>query len=87
MIDQLSRLYYNKGLELLHTNKINDALIVLKKSISLVDTNISAWNLLGLCYYRLCRFKMAEYCWKESLKVDTYGTKQMSILKNSVQLI
>jgi Tfp pilus assembly protein PilF len=75
MFEQLSRLYFNTGLDLLHSGKINDALIVLKNAVSLDDTNVSAWNLLGLCYYKLCRFKMAEYCWMESLKVNTHGNK------------
>lgn len=75
MFEQLSRHYFNKGLDFLHSGKINDASVVLKNSVSLDDTNISAWNLLGLCYYKLCRFKMAEYCWEESLKANTHGNK------------
>jgi Flp pilus assembly protein TadD len=87
MFEQLSRLYFNTGLDLLHSGKINDALIVLKNAVSLDDTNVSAWNLLGLCYYNFADLTWLNTGWMERLKVNTHGNKAMSILKCSIPLI
>jgi|BioPla2DNA2_1021312.scaffolds.fasta_scaffold60473_2 tetratricopeptide (TPR) repeat protein len=75
MTDKISMLYYNMGLEFLREDKVQDALSVLKKAVSLKDTSVEAWNLLGLCYYKLLKFEMARYCWNESLKVDSCDNK------------
>ncbi len=69
MNDRMAVYYYKKGLELARDNFIGDAVEDLKKAVSLNDKNTVAWNLLGLCCYRLGRYKTAEYCWQESLLI------------------
>jgi len=68
MVDRLSSYYYNRGLYYVYDNNMAPALECLKKSVCCNRRNTTAWNLLGLCFYRLGRFGMAEYCWVESIK-------------------
>lgn len=67
MIETLSRLYYNRGLEQARAQRISAAVQELTKAVSCDSNNIEAWNLAGLCYYRLAKYKTAETCWKCSL--------------------
>ncbi len=67
MFENLSHFYYNRGLELARQDKITAALRNLVKAVSYHSENISAWNLAGLCFYRLGSYKTAEYCWSQSV--------------------
>ncbi len=68
MIESLSRYYYNRGLEEARARQIGAAAQNLAKAVSYDSGNIHAWNLAGLCYYRLGKYKTAEYCWTQSLQ-------------------
>ena len=68
MTTELSAYYYNLGLSHALERRISDAVTPLKKSVCYQPTNRSAWNLLGLCYYKIGRFTMARYCWTQCLK-------------------
>jgi tetratricopeptide (TPR) repeat protein len=67
MMDSLAKFYFNEGLEKAHNNNIVCAVENLSKALIYDKSNIETWNLLGLCYYRMSRFKMAQYCWEQSL--------------------
>ncbi|MDD4113491.1 MAG: hypothetical protein PHC56_10755, partial [Herbinix sp.] len=67
MTNNLSYHYYNIGLERARNNEITHAVDALSIAVALKDDNIPAWNLLGLCYYRLGKLPTAEYCWITSL--------------------
>ncbi len=68
MIENLSRLYYNRGLALARNNCLDEALANLIKAIGYDRKYIPAWNLAGLCYYRTGNFKTAAICWNQSVK-------------------
>jgi tetratricopeptide (TPR) repeat protein len=67
MIESLSRFYYNQGLHQAREDRIGAAVQNLAKAVSYDSDNIEAWNLAGLCYYRLGKYKTAEYCWTLSV--------------------
>lgn len=73
MIENLSRFYYNQGLRQARERQIGTAVQSLTKSVSYDSGNIQAWNLAGLCYYRLGKYKTAQYCWKQSLQRQVAG--------------
>jgi len=68
MFNSVSLAYYNHGLQLARDNQPTQAVKHLQKALSYDRANISAWNLTGLCYYRLGKYKTAEYCWQQSLQ-------------------
>ena len=68
-ISSLSNKCYNIALELCDEGKISDAVVKLRESILLNKKNISARNLLGLCYYRLGSITEAFMQWKLSAKM------------------
>lgn len=67
MFEDLSHSYYNRGLRLAREDKITAALENLVRAVSYHSDNISAWNLAGLCCYRLGSYKTAEYCFSQSV--------------------
>ncbi|MBS4021326.1 MAG: tetratricopeptide repeat protein [Dethiobacter sp.] len=67
MFENLSRFYYNSGLQLARKDQISEAVEHLLKALSYDSNNIEAWNLAGLCYYRLGKYKTAECCWSRSV--------------------
>lgn len=73
MLENLSRFYYNKGLRLAREDEIGPAVQNLTKAVSYNSDNIEAWNLAGLCYYRLGKYKTAEYCWTQSVNKRREG--------------
>ncbi len=70
MTDNLSYYYYNIGLKNARIKDITHAIDALSISVALKEDNIPAWNLLGLCYYRLGKLPTAEYCWMTSLYIS-----------------
>ena len=68
MFENLSLYYYNKGLQQARESRISTAAKTLVKAVSYDRGNIQAWNLAGLCYYRLGEYKSAAYCWTQSLQ-------------------
>jgi len=87
MTNKISMLYYNMGLEMIRSGRVQDAMCMLKKSVSLKDTNVEAWNLLGLCYYKVCRLEMAQYCWNQSLKIDSIENDAQRYIKELQPII
>jgi len=90
MTEQLSQVYYNRGLELARTACLKEAAASLMKAISYDTDNISAWNLAGLCYYRMGKYKTAGYCWahsanrcREANKAATYLADLKMALKET----
>lgn len=67
---QLHNLYYNQGLQKIRQLKLEIGKDKLKKAITFDDSNEETWNLLGLVYYRLGRYKQAICCWDKSIEVD-----------------
>ncbi|MEW6623618.1 MAG: tetratricopeptide repeat protein [Bacillota bacterium] len=67
MFRNLSCFYYNKGLRLAREDQLGPAVQSLTKAVAYNSDNIEAWNLAGLCYYRLGKYKTAEYCWTQSV--------------------
>ncbi len=80
MTEQLSQVYYNQGLELARAACLQEAVSSLIKAISYDTDNISAWNLAGLCYYRIGKFKTAGYCWAHSANRSREGNKATAYL-------
>lgn len=68
MFKNLSHSYYNRGLKLAREKEIGPAIRSLSKAVQYNSDNIKAWNLAGLCYYRLGKYKMAEYCWNNGTR-------------------
>ncbi|NLI93095.1 MAG: hypothetical protein GX434_13175 [Peptococcaceae bacterium] len=67
MFENLSRSYYNQGLRMAREDQIGPAVQSLAKAVCYHSDNIEAWNLAGLCCYRLGKYKTAEYCWTQSV--------------------
>lgn len=67
MTKNLSRFYYNLALQLAREDQLGPAVQNLAKAVSYDSDNIEVWNLAGLCYYRLGKYKTAEYCWTQSV--------------------
>ena len=100
MTSKLSAHYYNLGIVQVTSNNLSSATNFLKKSVCYDSENINSWNLLGLCFYKMAKFPMAEYCWTESLKngdtnhamyyLDSIGNSEMkeavSCLSEAVKL-
>ncbi len=80
MTDQLSRIYYNKGLELSREACLHEAAASLIKAVSYDPNHIAAWNLTGLCYYRMGKFKTAGYCWAHSVNCTRENNKALGYL-------
>lgn len=88
MIESLSRFYYNQGLQQAREDRIGAAVQNLAKAVSYDSDNIEAWNLAGLCYYRLGKYKTAEYCWTRSVHKRREGNAAgdyLSDLRNTLE--
>ncbi len=80
MLKNLSDFYYNKGLQLAKDKSLGSAVQNLGKAVSYNGGNIEAWNLVGLCYYRLGMYKKAEYCWMFSVNKGSEGNRASDYL-------
>lgn len=80
MIDNLSYYYYNIGLERARKRDITHAIDALSVAVALKEDNIAAWNLLGLCHYRIGKLPTAEYCWMVSL----YSSNDNNVIQSNV---
>ncbi len=80
MTEQLFQGYYNRGLELARAACLKEAVSSLMKAISYDQDNIAAWNLAGLCYYRMGKYKTAGYCWAHSVNRNREGNKAAAYL-------
>ncbi len=80
MTDKLSQIYYNRGLQLSRAAFLHEAAASLIRAISYDPNNISAWNLDGLCYYRMGKFKTAGYCWAHSVNRSREGNRALAYL-------
>jgi tetratricopeptide (TPR) repeat protein len=68
MIKNLSAAYFNTALQLARDNQPGRAVTTLLKAVNYDSENTEAWNLTGLCHYRLGNYKSARYCWQQSLQ-------------------
>jgi tetratricopeptide (TPR) repeat protein len=84
MTDNLSYYYYNIGLKNARIKDITHAIDALSIAVVLKEDNIPAWNLLGLCYYRLGKLPTAEHCWMTSLYISNGITTNDKANANSV---
>ncbi|NSW91117.1 MAG: hypothetical protein HPY74_10690 [Firmicutes bacterium] len=82
MVDKLFFYYYNMGLKRARNNEITLAVEALSIAVALKGDNIYAWNLLGLCYYRLGKLPTAEYCWMVSLYVNNQDNPASEYIKS-----
>jgi tetratricopeptide (TPR) repeat protein len=88
MIETLSYFHYNKGLQLARADQLSEAVQELIKSVSYDCNNVNAWNLAGLSYYRLGKYKTAEYCWTQSVDKRQEGNTvgdYLTDLRNTIQ--
>ncbi len=67
MFEELAKYYYNQGLTLARATKPSQAVSSLQQAVFYDQTNYLAWNLLGLCYYRLGSYQMSRFAWQQSL--------------------
>lgn len=82
MLETLSRRYYNLGLRLAREGEISAAARVLARAVSYDGANQEAWNLAGLCYYRLGSFQTALLCWTRSLSPSAEGNPAAACLSD-----
>jgi len=68
MIDVLSCIHYNRGLQHARAGRLGEAIKSLAGAMSYDPGNVEAWNLVGLCYYRLGLYAMAGQCWGGSVE-------------------
>lgn len=80
MFEQLSRMYYNRGLELARAARLKEAVLSLIMAISYDRSNNYAWNLAGLCYYRMGKYTTAGYCWTTSINYGQEANKAADYL-------
>lgn len=66
LIDKMSFEAYNRGLVFAKENDISNAIVELKKAIKYNSTNITALNLLGLCYDKIGMVADASKYWIRS---------------------
>lgn len=71
MFEDLSGKYYRLGLSLALENRISSAVEVLEKAVIFDESNWKAWNVLGLCRYRLGDFNKAKKAWQKSLIINS----------------
>ncbi len=67
-VEVLSNLRYNGAIECCRENRISDAINLLNEALKLNKKNISARNLLGLCFYQIGRVAEALINWVISYK-------------------
>ncbi len=83
LVDKMSFEAYNKGLSLAKSGDISGAIVELEKSIKFNSTNITALNLLGLCYNRIGRIGDASKYWIRSCLVedDNVATEYVKVVE------
>ena len=90
MTSMLSIYFYNMGLAQLKGNSLSTAMEYLKKAVYWQPENQTAWDLLGLCYYRAGRIPMARYCWMYSTYylylLGNEGVDTVNCLKKAQEL-
>ncbi|MDD2402667.1 MAG: hypothetical protein PHI90_10210 [Clostridia bacterium] len=88
MFKCLSSFYFNRALRLARKAQISGATQNIIKAVCYDNDNLEAWNLAGLCYYRLGKYKTAEYCWGQSVDKCREGNVAVSWLadlKNTME--
>ncbi|GAU77729.1 tetratricopeptide repeat protein [Fusibacter sp. 3D3] len=73
MTDSMWSHYYNKGLIACKNNNLTLAVKTLSTATDFNPNHPLPWNLLGLCYYRIGQFRMAQYTWEKSITLQPYG--------------
>lgn len=88
MFENLSRYYYNKGLQEARQRQISLAVRSLAGAVSFDSKNWQAWNLAGLCHYRLGSYKTARWCWQKSMEMQPAANgaaAYLNILEQNLQ--
>lgn len=67
--DELSSYYYSLGLDLAKGSNMTEGIEALKKAVGLKPSTWNAWNVLGLCLYRLGDFQSAKDAWEKSISI------------------
>lgn len=89
MFENLSRYYYNKGLKEARERQISLAVRSLASAVSFDSKNCQAWNLAGLCHYRLGSYKTARWCWQKSMELQPAANgaaAYLDVLEQNLQL-
>lgn len=68
-LEDMWKVYYNKGLILFRENNLTDALEVLRKAVEFNIYNWKCYNLMGLCLYKIGKFKECKNVWKKSIEI------------------
>ncbi|MDP3487064.1 MAG: tetratricopeptide repeat protein [Bacillota bacterium] len=87
MFRELSLAYYNCGMQLAKNSRLGSAVQSLGKAISYDSSFIEAWNLIGLCCYRLGKYQEADYYWQQSLQrsqAQNAATHYLADLRGSI---
>lgn len=86
LVNAMSINAYNKGLSLAKENDISNAIVELTKAIKYDGENITALNLLGLCYDRVGRVSDASKYWIRSCMVleDNIANDYLKIVEDNV---
>jgi tetratricopeptide (TPR) repeat protein len=72
MMDVLGEYFYIMGAGLSREGRISRAVEVLEAAIAFKKNHWKAWNLLGLCCYRLGEFSRARYAWSRSIQLQPH---------------
>lgn len=68
-LEDMWKVYYNKGLILFRKNDLTGALEALRKSIEFSMDNWKCYNLMGLCLYKIGKFTECKNVWKRSIEI------------------
>lgn len=81
IVDKMSCDAYNIGLDFARNNEITKAIVELTNSVQYNSTNITALNLLGICYDRIGRISDASKYWIRSCLVLDENIAQVYLKK------
>ncbi len=86
LVDKMSFEAYNKGLTLAKAGDISNAIVELEKAVKYNSTNITALNLLGLCYDKLGRIADASKYWIRSCLIedDNVATEYVKVVEEKI---
>lgn len=86
MKNNLGISYYNKGLKNLREKKLSSSIECLKNSVALIE-NEKAYNLLGLCFWRMGKLSVAKQWFIKSLALEVKDNLAKDYLTNINHII
>ncbi|MBA1336041.1 MAG: hypothetical protein HPY66_1862 [Firmicutes bacterium] len=80
MMDVLGEYFYIMGAGLSRERRISRAVEALEAAVALKGDHWKAWNLLGLCYYRLGEFSKARRAWNRSIRLQQWDNPALEYM-------